>query len=183
MRKTRSPLSRFLEKVAVGVGGCWRWTAATNGKYGKLFIRKDERGRPVLEYAHRWSYQHFRGPIPDGLFVCHHCDNPLCVNPAHLFLGTHLDNSRDAVRKGRQASGEECGASRLTWDEVRSIRRAFPREEREIQRWARRLGVARRTVYRVLSGETWAEDDPAIERYRRTRAHSAQRHHSPGGTS
>lgn len=76
-------------------GECWVWTGMrfrTGLPYGRMRSN-------VL--PHRFAYQHFVGPIPDGLLVCHHCDNPPCCNPAHLFLGTSKDNLRDASRKGR----------------------------------------------------------------------------------
>lgn len=76
--------------------GCWIWTAKrnTNG-YGQIGINK----RSWL--AHRASYEAFVGPIPQGHYVCHHCDNPACINPLHLFIGTQRDNMRDMKRKGR----------------------------------------------------------------------------------
>lgn len=75
--------------------GCWLWTAGLGGSgYGALRY-----GTPTR--AHRVSYMVFVGPITDGLFVCHRCDTPLCVNPDHLFLGTAKDNAVDAMRKGR----------------------------------------------------------------------------------
>lgn len=83
---------------------CWLWTGPTNGKYGRHFLRDRKSA-----FAHRYSWMLHHGPIPDGLQVCHNCpggDNPLCVNPAHLFLGTHMDNMADRQRKGRQARGE-----------------------------------------------------------------------------
>lgn len=90
-------LSRFEEKfIPVPEAGCWIWTAATNSMgYGRMVFNGPAR------LAHRISYQLYRGPIPDGMCVCHKCDTPLCVNPDHLFLGTFSDNARDMVRKFR----------------------------------------------------------------------------------
>ena len=79
--------------------GCWLWDGAVNDKgYGVFYWRRTRR------YAHRASYEIYRGPIRYGMFVCHKCDNPSCVNPAHLFEGTAEDNMQDCVRKGRHAS-------------------------------------------------------------------------------
>lgn len=81
--------------------GCWIWVAGVwGGRRGMLYGYASFQGRTRL--AHRASYEAFKGPIPDGLCVCHSCDNPLCVNPDHLWLGTHTDNRRDMIRKGRR---------------------------------------------------------------------------------
>src|SRR5687767_4720826 len=90
------PLSeRFWEKVRK-TDGCWLWTASRNAKgYGQIMYQR----RPI--HAHRVSWQLANGPIPDGLCVLHRCDNPQCVNPGHLFLGTIVDNNRDMFAKGR----------------------------------------------------------------------------------
>lgn len=85
--------------------GCWIWIGrtSTNG-YGRIGI-----GRNKQYAAHRVSWEHYRGPIPAGMIVCHKCDTPLCINPNHLFIGTHADNARDRDRKGRAGHGHNGG--------------------------------------------------------------------------
>jgi len=91
---------RFFRKVEFKAS-CWNWTGTFNNGtvqrgfyYGQFWDKK-------IWSAHRWSYTFFRGEIPEGKMVCHHCDNPSCVNPFHLFVGTAKDNMQDCLRKGR----------------------------------------------------------------------------------
>ena len=93
-------LNKFIKKVTKQPDGCWIWGASNNDKYG-LFKLKNEK------YAHRASFILHGNKIPDGMQVLHKCDVPLCVNPNHLFLGTHADNMQDKVNKNRQNNGKK----------------------------------------------------------------------------
>ena len=139
---------RFWMKVAISdPQSCWFWRGAQLGKraYGS-FIESD--GRRVA--AHRYVYELAIGPIPDGLFVCHSCDERLCVNPRHLFLGTDLDNKRDMWAKGRIPHGDRHWNSRLTDEMVAEIRTST---ERNCD-LALRFGVARATISNARRGIT-----------------------------
>ena len=87
------------------------WGNRSMHGYGRLWRRAAD-GRRVLGYSHRMVWEECFGPIPDGMFVCHTCDNPPCVNPEHLFIGTAADNNRDKVQKGRLVSGFKVAAER-----------------------------------------------------------------------
>lgn len=103
-------------------------------------------------FAHRWAWTQAHGPIPEGMRVLHRCDNPPCVNPDHLFLGTQLENIADRVAKGRSATGERQGQSKLTEAAVREIR-AHP--EVSTYEFARRFGVHHSTIHVARSGKKW----------------------------
>jgi hypothetical protein len=148
---TSPMIVRFMDKVLPEPNsGCWLWTATVNDDgYGHFGVA---RSRP--EKAHRVSYRLFKGEIPKGLFVCHKCDVPGCVNPDHLFLGTPKANARDRDQKKRTAVGRQNGRAKLTEDLVLSIRSlSNVSSERQI---ARLFGIHRSTVNAVLSGRTWS---------------------------
>jgi hypothetical protein len=87
-------------------GDCWVWTGPLRrGGYGEFFPRQG-----VHYGAHKWAWEQVNGPVPDGLFVCHHCDNPPCVRVEHLFVGTPKENNHDMWKKGRGSSGEQHSA-------------------------------------------------------------------------
>jgi len=115
-------LEKFWRRVDKS-SGCWIWTGPKGPEpghnYGKLMWHNK------YMRAHRVAYELMVGPIPEGLCVLHSCDNPLCVNPNHLFLGTQLDNIRDRDAKGRAPSVESCSHPKLTWAEVDDIRARY----------------------------------------------------------
>lgn len=100
--------------------------------------------------AHRVAWELSFGPVPAGLFVCHHCDNPRCVRPDHLFVGTHDANMRDRDRKGRLSHGERHVMARLTTAQVAEIRRRWRQGGVTQQRLADEFGVVQTGVSRIV---------------------------------
>lgn len=148
----KKPLAdRFWSKVNIlSVDECWEWTGGIfNTGYG-CFHSTDN----SLILAHRQSWILANGKIPNGICVLHGCDNPICVNPAHLFLGTRSDNSADKVSKNRQAKGESVGNAKLTATQVTRIRHHYKcgKSQKSI---ARLFGVSSRTIRGVVRHETW----------------------------
>jgi hypothetical protein len=142
---------RFAAGFIAGGDGCWNWTG-TIGKngYGSLVVSRKRL------YAHRvaWETHHGR-PVPDGLLVCHTCDNRRCVRPDHLFVGTDADNSADAIAKGRHVFGDRHPAARLTDEIVAQIKTAARDEGLGARRLGRRFGLGQRSITRILSGQSW----------------------------
>ena len=149
-------LDYYTDKSA-GAGGCWLWTgsASSNG-YGKL------RWQGRTRRAHRLAFEAANGYVLATVHVLHRCDNPLCVNPAHLFAGSHLDNMRDMYSKGRRPPpvGELNGNAKLTAEMVLVIRAATCLQ-REI---AARFGISRRTVQCIKRGDAWRHLPPVNAR-------------------
>jgi len=147
----RPDKERFWNRVdQLTVDECWEWTGWKQERYqyGKIRIEGD------VEYAHRVSYRLCVGKIPKGKFVLHKCDNPLCVNPFHLALGTHQDNMDDCSKKGRQAKGEKINFAKLTEREVRTIRLLYVRGETQKQ-IAQLFKVHQTTIHYVMKRKTW----------------------------
>jgi hypothetical protein len=144
---------RFWSKVDQR-GECWLWTGATDGLgYGYL----GNTLRMGAKKAHRVSYELHRGPIQEGLCVCHHCDNPSCVNPSHLFLGTQADNNADMVRKGRGSDkrGEANPNAKLTFEKASIIRNLYAGGMTQ-QAIADKFFVSQNVVSRIVRGARWA---------------------------
>lgn len=145
---------RVINARGQGVQECipWRGSKDKDG-YGKV------RWNGKTRKAHRVAYEEEYGPIPSGMFVCHHCDNPSCVNPGHLFLGTAADNKRDSVIKGRHRWTAKHGVSnpraKLTRGQVLKIREDWANGVRPQSAIANRFGICGATVARIVSKKAW----------------------------
>ena len=141
---------RFWAKVTK-TESCWYWTGYCHRRSGYGHVRVG----PRMARAHRIAWELSHGPIPDGLDVLHSCDNPPCVRPDHLFLGTQLDNIADREAKGRggAAHGEHHGRAKLTEAQVRQIR-ARATEPRGVLAAEFHVGID--AIKRILSGRYWS---------------------------
>lgn len=172
---TPRELARFQSKIIIEPNSyCWLWegTLRNNG-YAEFAMRTGHVRRRCgwqIVYAHRVAYQHFVGPIPEGMFVCHKCDVRACVNPEHLFVGTHADNMRDMCAKGRaghhtapdkKARGTTNGSAKLTDSDVREIRRRRAAGQ-SLRSIGRAFGVSHKTVGLIVTGRAWKHVDARI---------------------
>lgn len=151
----RTPLrERFLRLVGQpDANGCHPW-AGFVGPSGYGILRLGG-GENKAVRAHRAAFLLFVGQIPDGLEICHKCDNPLCVNPDHLFLGTRADNHADMMAKDRGPRGERAGAAKLTDAKVLEIRRRYATTDITQRQLADEFGVSRPTIGFLISRKTW----------------------------
>lgn len=157
-RKRTSLEARFWPKVdRRGPDECWPWKASTNPD-GYGWIRRIADG--LMDLAHRVSWELNRGKIPSGMYVLHSCDNPPCVNPGHLWLGTQVDNMADMTRKGRKIGivgphGEAHAFAKVTAEQVREIRRIYAEGEISQKALGERYGLTQSPTSQIIRHETW----------------------------
>jgi hypothetical protein len=148
-----SVTDRFWSKVdwSGGPNACWLWTAYRDRDgYGNFGFRgKNERSNRVA-----WIIS--KGEIPDGMFVCHSCDNPSCCNPRHLFLGNHLTNVQDRVAKFRSACGSMQTNAKLMERDVRVIRALYKLAvAAAAKKLAKQYNISRQTVHLIVHRKSW----------------------------
>ena len=150
---SKSIEDRFWDKVLrYREDECWAWIGAKNEKgYGIIGRGPSSSG---VDRAHRVSWFIHFGPIPDGLVVCHKCDNPECTNPKHLFLGTLIDNNADMKAKGRHVHGE-CSYSKLTRNDVEEIKLFYSTGEYSQYKLAKIYHISRSMIQLIVTGKRW----------------------------
>jgi hypothetical protein len=152
----KSNEERFWKRVKKVDNGCWEWTGyiMPNG-YGNMKVRRDN-GILVNEYAHRFSYEIHKGPIPEGMYVCHKCDNRKCVNPEHLFIGTQKDNIHDMDRKGRRVV--RPGTQKITRKDAENIR-LLHRKGVHVDILAEKYGLKPCTIRNIIAYRLWKNEE------------------------
>lgn len=151
--RTDSLEDRLLSKVKVDAAGCFLWQAGCS-RLGYGVIRIGNRNVP----AHRAAFAVFRREVPDGIEVCHKCDVRNCINPSHLFLGTHADNMRDAVSKGRFARGAAKPSAVLTGEQVIELVQRYNAGELPLD-LIREYGICKATLQTIVKKRKWTHLD------------------------
>lgn len=161
-RPKADEITRFWSKVDIrGADQCWLWKAGIFKPYGYGAFYFDGKNT----HASRFAFMATNGPIPDEMTcVCHKCDNPLCCNPNHLFLGTMDDNVKDCVKKGRNdcPRGETHALAVLTWDKVKEIRQRYIPWVVSQYQLAKEYGVSRSQIERVVAHQDWKQEPNGV---------------------
>ena len=149
--------ARLMVNTSLSLTGCWEWQGTTRNGYGRMTIGSRTDGTRKTVSTHRLAYELHFGEIPDGMEVCHKCDNRLCVNPYHLFLGTHQDNMDDREQKGRNnpPRGEKHSKAKLTEKDVLAIREKRM-QGKSFGKLAEEYAVNKKTIINAVTGKSWA---------------------------
>ena len=144
---------RFWSKTElIPFSSCWYWTGSLTRGYGYATVNKK------VGYAHRHSWEFNFGAIPKGMCVCHKCDNPICIRPDHLFLGTHADNVRDKIAKGRARTGKRIGTqhkhAKLN-DEKVLLAYQLKKSGLTLREIAQQVGASKSAVGNIFTKTTW----------------------------
>ena len=152
MPKGQSVLQRFIQKINKTTS-CWFWTGNKINGYGRLVIYRNS--KPTYHIASRVAWTLFRGPIPEGFFVCHKCDTPACVNPDHLFLGKAADNHLDMHQKGRgfipePPRGETHPKAILKDKDIKKVQELYATGQYSHEQLGKMFGVSRYPIYQAV---------------------------------
>ena len=142
-------LKRFWSKVNRTKNGCWEWAGSTHKGYGEIRLNNK------TWRAHILSYRLFNTDYKQGLCVRHKCDNPGCVNPKHLELGTTQQNTQDRVDRGRSAIGSRNGKAKLTAEDVLEIRELYTTGNYTHKQLAEQFNIGRNGIWSILNRRTW----------------------------
>lgn len=149
---------RFYENVETSPESeCWKWVGGKDARGYGIF-----RAYGFAHRAHRFSWLLHYGEFPNEMLVCHKCDNPSCVNPEHLFLGTQFDNMRDMVNKGRNANvkGNKNPRANLSDQDVMEIRRLWDDDRVSPKELSKMFGTPKSTINKIISSDTWKHLPP-----------------------
>jgi hypothetical protein len=151
-KSTETVLSRF-EKLytKIPIAGCWIWHGALKNKFGHGAFKLGNRKSKVM-FSHRASWELYVGKIPEYKCVLHRCDNPACVNPHHLFLGSKKDNTDDMIKKGRNNFGLKCKNSKINDEIALKIKTS---DNKNAIHLSSIFGISRQAVTDIIYGRTW----------------------------
>lgn len=144
------PIEKRFWKYVKKTSNCWNWIGGINKfGYGRIALK------PKVLLVHRFSYELHKGNIPYDRYVLHSCDNPKCVNPAHLYLGTYKDNSRDMYSRGRAVLGENRSQAKLKNDQAKEIRELYKTGNYSHRGLASKYNISSAAVFNIIHNKTY----------------------------